>query len=102
MDAGSYRIVKSLYDARDERNLRDDIRVRLSPCWWLGWGDRLGFVGVWGDENDAYGYVYLHIRRHKQALRQHAPEARVAVHVKATTEEVSHWLVPIESIGLRG
>lgn len=27
IDAGSYRIVKSLYDARDERNLRDDIRV---------------------------------------------------------------------------
>lgn len=28
VDAGRYRIVKSLYDARDEKNLRDDIRVR--------------------------------------------------------------------------
>lgn len=29
VDARSYRIVKSLYDAREERNLRDDIRVRF-------------------------------------------------------------------------
>jgi hypothetical protein len=29
VDARGYRIVKSLYDAREERNLRDDIRVRL-------------------------------------------------------------------------
>lgn len=38
-----------------------------------------------------YMYVYTHPHDcicHTQALRQHAPQARVAVHVQATTEEV--------------